>query len=316
MLVPLDGSELAELIFTYARELAGRLDLDIVILHVSTPEEHAFTAMHRAYIERVSEMVMHQSAEVQQRTGVQSGGKVVEARGELTVGHPAEEIIRYADESDIDFILMATHGHSGVKRWAIGSVADKILRASKVPVWLVRAGIPDETVYDRWPTRMVLVPLDGSKLAESVLPHVETLVKQRGAELVDVVLLRVCEPMAIPTYDEPEVSGVPWNWGEYMDQEVARGKQAANEYLTRIEKRLKDSSISARSVVLEGKAADVIVDYAQKNPFNLIVMATHGRSGLSRWVYGSVAENILQGVSSPIFLVKPQQSNSSTKKEE
>ena len=316
MLVPLDGSELAEVVFTYAKELAGRLDLDIVFLHVCTPEEHAFTAMHRAYIERVAEMVMHQSAEVQQRTGVQSGGKVVEARGELTVGHPAEEILRYADESDIDFILMATHGYSGVRRWAMGSVADKVLQASKVPVWLVRAGVPDETVYDKWPTRMILVPLDGSELAESVLPHVETLVKQRGTELVDVVLLRVCEPLATPSYYDPELSGVPLNWGEYEQQEMARSKRAANEYLTGIEKRLKDSNISARLVVLEGKAADVIVDYAQKNPFNLIVMATHGRSGLSRWVYGSVAENILQGVSSPVFLVRPHQSDSAINKEE
>ena len=72
------------------------------------------------------------------------------------------------------------------------------------------------------------------------------------------------------------------------------------------EKQLKDISISVRSEVLVGKAADEIVDYANKNPFNLIVMATHGRSGLSRWVYGSVAENVLLGVSSPIFLVRPR----------
>ena len=89
----------------------------------------------------------------------------------------------------------------------------------------------------------------------------------------------------------------------------------AKEYLAGVEKRLKDSNIrSVRSEVLVGRAADEIVDYAKKNPFNIIVMATHGRSGLSRWVYGSVAGNVLQGVSSPVFLVKPQQSDSSVKK--
>ncbi len=306
MLVPLDGSELAEVVFTYAKELAGRLDLDVIFLHVCSPEERESLPMRRAYIERAAEIVKHQSQEVQQRTGIEPRSKPVEVRGETVTGYPAEEILRYAEENAVDFILMATHGRSGVKRWVMGNVADKILRASKVPVWLVRAGIPDEIVYDKWPRRTVLVPLDGSELAESVLPHVEYLTKQRGSEIVDVVLLRVCEPPPIPTDYSPEFSGVPLNWGEYALQEMARSKQAANEYLAGIEKRLKDSNISVRSEVLEGKADDVIVDYVNKNPFNLILMATHGRSGLSRLIYGSVAANLIHGVSSPIYLVKPQ----------
>jgi len=186
----------------------------------------------------------------------------------------------------------------------MGSVADKVLRASKVPVWLVRAGIPDEIPYDQWPKKTILAPLEGSELDESVLPHVETLAKQRGRELVDVVLLRVCEPPATPSYYAPELSGVPLHWGEHVQQETARCKQVAKEYLAGKEKRLKESNISVRSEVLVGKAADQIVDYVNKNPFNVIVMATHGRSGLSRWVYGSVAENILQEVSSPVLLVR------------
>jgi len=305
MLVPLDGSELAEVVFTYAKELAGRLDLDIVFLHVCSPEEHELRPMHRAYIEHAAEIVRNQSQEVQERTGIQPGGKPVEARGELVVGYPAEEILRYADENDIDFILMATHGRSGIRRWTMGSVADKVLSASKVPVWLARAGIPDEIIYDKWPRRTMLVPLDGSELAESVLPHAEALAKQRGAELVDVVLLRVCEPLSMPSYYENEFSEMPLNWAAYEQQYMAKDKEKAKEYLARIEKRLKDSNISARSEVLTGKAGDVIVDYAKKNPFNLIAMATHGRSGLNRLVYASVTENVLRGVSSPIFLIRP-----------
>ena len=191
MLVPLDGSELAEMVFGYAKELAGRLDLDLNLLHVSGPGEHDLLPKHRAYIERAAEILRRQSAEVQEKTRSKSGGRELEVRGELAEGHTAEEILRYADKNDIDLILMATHGRSGVKRWAMGSVADKVLRASKVPVWLVRAGVPEEIVHDKWPQRTMLVPLDGSKLAESVLPHVEALAKQRGSDLVDVVLLRV-----------------------------------------------------------------------------------------------------------------------------
>ena len=213
MLVPLDGSELAEVVFNYAKEFAGRLDLEVVLLYVSTPAEEEFLPMHRAYIEHAADIVRRQSQEVQEKTDIQPGSKAVEARGELVVGHPAEEILRYADENTIDLILMATHGRSGIRRWAMGSVADKVLRASKVPVLLVRAGIPDEIVYDKWPRRTILAPLDGSELAESVLPHVEALAKQRGTELVDVVLLRVCEPPALPSYSIPELSDIPLNFG-------------------------------------------------------------------------------------------------------
>jgi nucleotide-binding universal stress UspA family protein len=89
-----------------------------------------------------------------------------------------------------------------------------------------------------------------------------------------------------------------------MQQETAKCKRVANEYLAGVEKQLKDKSISVRSEVLVGKTADELVDYANKNPFNLIVMATHGRAGLSRWVYGSVAEYVLLGVSGPVLLVR------------
>jgi nucleotide-binding universal stress UspA family protein len=296
MLVPLDGSELAEAVFPYAKELAGRLDLDVILLHVCNPEEHQLLPMHRAYVERAAEIIRRQSEEVQEGTGIQPGHKAIEARGEVAVGHPAEEILHYADENEIDLILIATHGRSGVRRWAMGSVADKVLRASRVPVWLVRAAIPEEIVYDKWPSTTILVPLDGSELAESVLPHVEAVAKQRGAELVDVVLLTVCEPLFFPSDYPPAIP--------------LTGERLAEQYLAGVEKRFKDVGLKVHSKVLvgeplAGEPADEIVDYANRNHFNLIVIATHGRSGISRWAYGSVAEKVLLGVSSPIFLVRP-----------
>ncbi|MBE9501658.1 MAG: universal stress protein [Chloroflexi bacterium] len=301
MLVPLDGSELAEVVFTYAKELAGRLDLDLIFLHVYSPEQSEFASIHRAYVEQAAEIIKRHSEEVQQRTGIQPAGKAVEARGEVAVGHPAEEILHYADENDIDLILMATHGRSGVRRWAMGSVADKVLHASKVPVLLVRAGIPKEIVYDKWPSTTILVPLDGSELAESVLPHVEAVAKQRGAELVDVVLLRVCQTPVIPS-NYPQVTYLTQ---EEAQKETAKYKRRVEQYLAGVEKRLKDVGLKVRSEVLVGEPADEIVDYANQNPFNLIVMATHGVSGFTRWALGSVADRVLLGVSSPIFLVRP-----------
>ena len=301
MLVTLDGSELAEVVFPYAKELAGRLDLDLIFLHVCNPEEHQLLPMHRAYVERAAEIIRRDSEEVREKTGVQPGGKAIEARGEVAVGHPAEEILRYADENEIDLILIATHGRSGVRRWAMGSVADKVLRASKVPVWLVRAAIPEEIVYDKWPSTTILVPLDGSELAESVLPHVEAVAKQRGAELVDVVLLTVCEPPVIPSDYPPTM---PLGWEEHVEREMDKFRRVSEQYLAGVEKRLKDVGLKVRSEVLMGRPAEEIVDYASRNPFNLIVMATHGGSGLGRWAFGSVADKVLRVISSPIFLVR------------
>jgi nucleotide-binding universal stress UspA family protein len=299
VLVPLDGSELAEVVFVYAKELAGRLGLDLVLLHVYSPDEAASVPMRRAYVERAAEIIKRQSEEAREKAGIKPGVKAVNVQGELAPGYPAEEILRYADENGIDLILMATHGRSGVKRWTVGSVADKVLRASKVPVWLIRAGIPQEIVYDKWPTRTILVLLDGSELAETVLPHVEAVAKQRGAELVDVILLSVCEPSLLPSYYP---AAMPLNW----DDHVARCKRSNGEYLAKIEKRLKEAGLRVRSEVLVGKPAEAIVDYVSKKPVNLIVMSTHGRSGPSRWVLGSVAEKVLLGVSSPILLVRPR----------
>ena len=303
MLVPLDGSELAEVVFTYAKELAGSLNIDVILLYVCSSAMREFVPMHRAYIEQAVETIRRQSQEVREKQGIQPAGKPAEVKGEVAVGYAAEEILHYAEENDVDLILMATHGRSGIRRWVMGNVADKVLSASDIPVWLVRSGVP-ETPYDQWPKRTIIVPLDGSELAESVLPHVEALSKQGGTELVDVVLLRVCEPPTTPSYYIPEVSEAPVNWGEHIQEETIKGKQVATEYLAGIEKRLKDSNINVRSEVLVGRATDEIIDYANKNPFNLIVMATHGRSGLSRWVYGSIADNVLRGVSSPIFLIR------------
>ena len=317
MLVPLDGSELAEVVFPYAKELAARLDLDVVLLHVLKPEERGTAPLHRAYVEHKAEIVESQSEEVRQKAGIEPRRRSLNVRGEVVAGYPAEEILRYADDNEIDLILMATHGRSGIRRWLMGSVADKVLQASKIPVWLVWAGVPEEIVYDKWPRRTILVPLDGSELAETVLPHVEALAKQRGEELVDVVLLQVCEPPAMPDYYPPSArfktprGTVHITPAEYMKAAIARSRALAEKYLARVEKRLEGAGlINVRSELLMGEPAQQIANYTNSNPFNLVVMSTHARSGMSQWAYGSVALKVLQGVTSPIFLIRPHQSDS------
>jgi nucleotide-binding universal stress UspA family protein len=305
MLVPLDGSKLAEVVFTYAKELAGRLDMDdVTLLNVCMPEEREFRPMHEAYVEHSAEIVKHDAQKLRKGNGA---GKI-EAKGAIAVGYPAEEILRYAEAHQSDIILMATHGRSGVQRWTVGSIADKVLRASSVPVLLVRSGLPNDIVYNKWPNPSILVPLDGSELAEVVLPHVENLVKQHGPENMTIVLVRVCEPPATPTYYSPELAEVPLNWGQYIQQEMTKCRQQSTQYLDQIAARFEKLGVrQIKKEILAGRASDVIVDYINKNPSNMVVMATHGRSGWSRFVYGSVAESILMGVNSPILLIRAPQ---------
>jgi nucleotide-binding universal stress UspA family protein len=308
MLVPLDGSKLAEVVLPYAKELAGRLDLDLVFLYVCSPHESEALPVYQAYVEHAAEIVKLQSREVQHKTGAPSGSKVVETYAEVTVGYAAEEILRYVNEKGIDLILMATHGRSGIKRWAIGSNADKVLRASEVPVWLVGVGLSEDIVHDNWPYRTILIPLDGSPAAESVLPHVETLARQRGSKLVkEVVLLRVCEQYFIMA-DYPQ-AGMPLSLSEHVKRLTDHVRREAEQYLERIQQHLAHAGLKVTCEVLMGKPANEIIDYAHKNSPNLIVMATHGHSGISQGEYGRVAYKVLRGVSSSILMVRPHQSD-------
>lgn len=305
MLVPLDGSRLAEEVFVYAKELAAKLDLELVLLHVCKPGQEEFIPMHLAYLDRASELMMYQANELRGSEGLQQQRLQGQSKCEVVVGYPAEEIIHYAEENNIDIILVATHGRTGIKRWALGSVADKVLRASKVPIWLARAGVPQEIGYDKWPSKTILVPLDGSPLAEQILPHVEMLAKQRGTQLVEVMLIRVCEDPFV-TADYPEAS-MPDTWQEHVKTMKAKLNEECFNYMRNVEKHLADAGVKVQSdIIMGGNPASEIIAYAKNKPFNLIAMCTHGRSGINRLVHGSVAEKLLHEVPSPIFLVRPQ----------
>jgi len=300
----LDGSQLAEIVFPFAIELAGRLDLDIILLHVYSQIMREYAPMYKAYIDRSAETIQTQARAVQQNLE-QKPAKDVNVTGDLVMGYHADEILKYAEEKGVDLILMASHGRSGTKRWSVGGVADKILRASKVPVFLVHTDTEKALPYDRWPSRTLLVPLSASDVSAVVLPHAEELARQKGAG-VNVILMEIVEPPVTPSYYSPELTGVPMNWGRFVEQEMTRSKKAAEEHLAETEKRFKEKGIPASSIVLTGKPAEEIINYAKKNPYAIIVMATHGRKGLSRLVYGSVAESVLFSITNPILLVRPQ----------
>ena len=305
MLVPVDGSKLAESAFIYAKELAGRLGTNVTILHVVDPRESETLPMHRAYVSHSAEILKRRVSDIQKKLGKKQGGEGPHVSGEVVVGHAAEEILRYTSERGADLIVMSTHGRTGMWRWVLGSVADKVLRASSVPVLLVRSETAEKGGFEKWTDITVVVPLDGSPLAETVLPHVQALAQQIGNEMLKVVLIRVCEPPPMPAVPGAEI---PFDWQKLMDENWSACKKTTKEYLSGIETHLKQTGLQVRSEPIEQmkySVAEEIVEYANKIPLSLIVMATHGRSGASRWAYGSVAHKVLTGSSSPILMVRP-----------
>ena len=136
ILVPLDGSELAETALPYAEELAGRLDSRITLVYVSEPAEEHYRYMHRLYMERVVEGTKQGAANCLGRFQE----RAIKVGLAILVGHPAEEIVKFAERDDVDLVVMATHGRSGLSRWIYGSVADNILQGISSPILLIRTG--------------------------------------------------------------------------------------------------------------------------------------------------------------------------------
>ncbi len=144
--------------------------------------------------------------------------------------------------------------------------------------------------------RKILVPLDGSKLAECVLPHVEALVK--GGQVQEVVFARVREPFR-------GFSGADYVLSE---REIARVESeqiaAAEKYLKEEVNQVRLDGLKPRGELLKGPVAESLAEYAAKNSVDLIIIATHGRSGVSRWVWGSVADRILRSSCVPVLMVR------------
>ncbi len=147
--------------------------------------------------------------------------------------------------------------------------------------------------------KKIMVPVDGSKLAECVFPHLETVIKGCGSP-PEVIVVQAVEPLSVP-YGR-EVS--QFTSLEQVQAFETHQKKEAEQYLKEIVARLKKTGINAKADVIYGKAGQVLSDYANKNDVDLVIIATHGRSGVSRWVWGSVADRLLRSVCVPVLMVR------------
>ena len=285
ILVPLDGSELAEKALPYTKTIALLKNSEVVLFAVSiTPAGYRRDRLLKSYLD--------------------ANAKQLEASGikvstTIAYGDVAEEIIGYADKNKVDLLIISTHGYSGIKQWMLGSVTQKVLYGTCVLVLLIKSKSPEIAKLE---LKRAMIPLDGSSFSEITFHYFEELAKGTGAELL---LLEVIESPVVPSYGSRPINPT---WEKYRDNLWTELEQQASEYLDKIKADLKKRGLKVNAQVKRGEIGDVaqsIMQVAQNENADLIVMATHGRTGVSRWVYGSVTNRIVEESTQPLLLIRP-----------
>lgn len=294
ILVGLDGSPLGESILAEVSVLAKGLNAQVTLLHVVPVSRNLqsgdFYHFFGPLIQQEETKAYGYLRHVTQR--LVDAGLTVQSR--VKIGDAAAEILQTATEEEVDLVALATHGRSGLRRWVYGSVAEKVLHTTHTPLLLLRPTEEQPTLPSG--LTCIVVPLDGSPLAESVLPLAETLAMQCGTPLV---LLRVVEPFPVSFADPTSMAGINY-------QAVIDGLQdAADSYLRHVAATLQGKGLSIQLQAPVGTPAEKIVGYTHGHPGSLIVMATHGHSGLVEVLVGSVTRRVVQHGNTPLLVIRP-----------
>lgn len=288
ILVPLDGSETAEKVLPYARILAATLKTPVELLGVTD----IGTQLEKfRYLDTLIDEGIRSSREYLERIAK----TFPSARVKCTVekGRPEEVIIVKAAAEKGRLVAIASHGRSGINRWLLGSISERVLRGATNPVLVVRANEQGSTEGEPAPDSMI-VPLDGSELAESVLPHVVELAKAFNSK---VTLLRSYSlKQMVYRFDDytPDLDELKhelkWEAMSYLDDKVSQLKSEGLAHVF--------------PFVTEGDAAQTIIELAKGAPNSWITMCTHGRSGVKRWVLGSITEKVVRHSGNPVLVIR------------
>ena len=290
ILVPLDGSELAEVSLPYAEELAARLGSHITLIYLSRSEKDPSFSRRKEYLDKVLDSTKGEMDKLLEKPGEET--KIGSA---VLVGHAAEEIVKYADKEDMGLIVIATHGRSGIKQWAMGSVASKIITATRRPVMLIRAKEASPDIRKMGTIKRLLLPMDGSKESESILPHALEIASNFNPE---VVMFQAIS-LAYPTYTADAFAYVT-----YSDQQMDAMKSSALDYLEKVGNSFREKGIEVKSDVRFGSTADEVINYADEIGADFVAMTTHGRSGIGRWLFGSTTVRVMKGGNTNLLLVR------------
>lgn len=298
--LPLDGSRFSEQALPLALSLAKRgAQLEVVHVH-HTPLDDDWVPVTPFRYEGLEESEREWNGSDRVRENaylcncVQNGNISTDgiALCKVLEGDVVPALEKEIEETDPDLIVMATHGRGGVSRAWLGSTADTLVRDLHKPIILIRATEDDTPVELR--TDHILVPLDGSRLGESVLKH--------ALELADpgvtrITLVRVVEPAHV---------GPEFAINVQSDTLIEERVEGAHDYLKELAAELRsEGHVVDTDVVVATSPATAILNYATVNTADIICMATHGRTGVKRLLLGSVADKVMRGASVPILLYRP-----------
>jgi nucleotide-binding universal stress UspA family protein len=315
ILIPLDGSEHAQKIVGWATGLARALGAEIVLLTVideseveileATPRrvlqatEGSNGRQTQSASEIVDDIISATVSELERQVD-QITDFGVTVNFSVTTGSPAEEIVSQAHSSGADLIAMATHRESALARGVLGSVTDRVLHSTSVPVLTMYPGEAHVIDGDIATPARVVVPLDGSALSETAVQPATEIAKAAGAEIVFTEVLRL--PML-----GVGVAGIEYGAGDYAgDFGVDSQKQEISQYLQRFVSEAETSGISATTSIRTGSPAQQIVEEASETENSIVVMGSHGAGGLKRWVVGSVADKVIRSARRPVLVIPPK----------
>jgi nucleotide-binding universal stress UspA family protein len=298
-LVPLDGSVLAEGILPWISRIATGFKMPLVLM--SAVDSDAIDVPRgfgdrEARNRRMEEIAERMESSLRDRFGEIAGdlsSHGVSATVRVTRGHPADEILRGAEEEGCDLIAMATHGRNVMGQGVLGNVTDKIVHSSNVPTLTILPENAADYDADSAPLSKVIVPLDGSELAEASLPRVEQLAGKLSLEIILVRAVNLSS-MLLSDIDTAHIS--------LEDEQTALSDDAAG-YLEQVAARLRADGFKVSTEVLHGPPGQTIGEFGDQTPESMIVLTSRGRSGISRWVLGSVAETLVRVSGDPVLIL-------------
>ncbi|MDP9238525.1 MAG: universal stress protein [Chloroflexota bacterium] len=287
ILVPLDGSELAEAALSIAAEVAGAKRTHLALMSVwEEPGSGTPAAVSMEMEERAQDHFQTYLNGIRERL------KQPEIRIIVRCGDPCESILQAVEEIDARMIVAASHGRSGLGRWLYGSTTSRLLHESRVPV-LVVGPKSLEASAPRAALRHIMVPLDGSPLSEIALDAGADLAAAFGAKLS---LVRTVK-WAFETY--PYAGAM--TYVQSLDSDLEKDAQ---DYIRKCEASVK-ANVDVSGFIVRGAVADSLLTFEEQNQVDLVVMTTHARGGLARAVLGSTAGRLLQG-RAPVLLLRPE----------
>ncbi|MBM3958018.1 MAG: universal stress protein [Gemmatimonadetes bacterium] len=295
ILVPLDGSEHAERICGCVIGFAKAIGADVELFAVVGSVERAPRPGAAAGAEAAEGAIAQARRYLEHRVlTLDEAG--VKATTNVVAGSPAEEIVKRASSPDIDMIAMATRRESALARGILGSVTDRVLHSTPVPLLTIRPADAHGAFAKRGRPGTIVVPLDGSELGESAVPVSLFLAKALEAEVLFLQALP-------PPYVAAGELGVQFYASDYG---ISEEREQVLSYLARFVERARSEGVEATPRAAVGSAAACIIEAIESQAGALVVMSTHGASGFKRWIVGSVTDKVIRSSGRPVLVLPPK----------